>query len=181
MIKRRNIYTFILFSAIKSFVISLILTIALSFILGYRYVLVNGWSSEPVIPYHSIIMIHKVSADELKVGDYVTFSMTGEGKITHRISSIDSENGKYTCYANTIDPDTGEIVNTGSPQIITIDQIQGKVFHSNYVIGEFIFGIRGNIQTLQKQPFILVGLLGSFVLLLLVKEKCDVRPEFVRG
>lgn len=177
MPKKRNLFSFIIFSIIKSFIFSLLFAVALSLILGYRYVLVNGWSSEPVIKYHSVIMIHKVDAKDLKVGDYVTFSYTGAGKITHRIKSIDLENDVIVCVANEVDKETGEI-NDGGEQTLKYANIQGKVVYSNYVVGELAFIIRGTINTIQKQPWILIALFGSFVLLLYVKEKCNTTPKF---
>lgn len=178
MPRTRNQISYYIFAALKSLIFSLILTILLCLALGYKFILVNGWSSEPVLKYQSLIMIHKVDATELQVGDYVTFSSTGEGMITHRIISIDLENDVIVCSANHYNSETGEIEDTGAPQTLKYENILGKVVKSNYYIGRVAFIVRSTIRMLQNQPWILIALMGSFVLVLYIKEKCKTTPEF---
>lgn len=70
-----------IFSIIKiistSFLLALLLTIIIGYVCGFRAFIVNGWSSEPDIPYHSVIVDYKVSFDDIHVGDYITFSNNG--------------------------------------------------------------------------------------------------------
>lgn len=79
----------ILSNVIFSIVIAIFGTILLSYCFGFRAFLVKGWSSEPYIPYNSLIVDYKnTSFEDLKVGDFITLTNTGNHFITHRIVAI---------------------------------------------------------------------------------------------
>lgn len=76
-------------SAIFSIIIAIVGTILLSYCFGFRAFLVKGWSSEPYIPYNSLIIDYKhTSFNDLEVGDFITLTNTGKNFITHRIVAI---------------------------------------------------------------------------------------------
>ena len=63
-------------------------------IFGYKPLVVLSGSMEPNIKTGSIVYYSKVSENELKVGDIITFKTETNGDfITHRINKI--ENGNY--------------------------------------------------------------------------------------
>lgn len=67
--------------------------------MGYSLFRVMTGSMEPEIPTNSLIVVKKVSPEELKVGDVISFfsrdpALYGEVN-THRIIEIEQENGKY--------------------------------------------------------------------------------------
>ena len=76
-------------SVIFSILIAIVGTILLSYCFGFRAFLVKGWSSEPYIPYNSLIIDYKhTSLDDLDVGDFITLTNTGKNFVTHRIVAI---------------------------------------------------------------------------------------------
>ena len=97
MQKKENFSIYLLKSAIKSLCFALLLAVALGYIFGYRALIVIGGSAEPDIHYHSIIVTAKYKAEDLKIGDYVTFTMSGDVYTTHKIVSIDLENDVIVC------------------------------------------------------------------------------------
>ena len=72
---------------IKAFGLAILIMLALGYVLGYRAILVNGWSAQPQIPYHSLIVDCKTSLGNLKEGDYITFK-NSSNYTTHRIIAI---------------------------------------------------------------------------------------------
>ena len=171
MPQKQNKAKFIIFSLLKSLLFAFLLTIVFGFVLGYRPILVNGWSAEPDIHYQSLIIINqKVKATDLKVGDYITFSMTGKSYITHRIISIDLETDTIVCADNRYNSNTGEIEDGGT-QTFSSDKVVGKVVFSNYILGNTPFSIRQN-------PWILFGIIGAIMLLLIMREQTKVEPTY---
>lgn len=73
---------------------AIIATIILSYLFGFKAILVNGWSSEPYIHYQSLIITSKFKKQDLKVGDFITYSYTGKSYITHQIIAIKTD-GTY--------------------------------------------------------------------------------------
>ena len=72
--------------------IALIGTIVIGYFAGYTAIIVNGWSSEPDIPYESLIIDNKKTKfEDLKVGDFITWSRTGKSYVTHEIVAICEE------------------------------------------------------------------------------------------
>lgn len=117
------------------FILSLFL---LLYFLGFRAFAVNGWSAEPYHHYGSLAIDYKVPFNELKVGDFVTWTRSGSSYVTHQIISIDAENQTVvTCQQPAFDPDTN---NDGN---IRYDQIQGKVLFSISEVGFLLMGIKG--------------------------------------
>lgn len=112
----------------------------LMYILGFRTFAINGWSAEPYHHYGSLAIDYKVPFKDLKVGDFVTWSRSGNSYVTHQIISIDSENRTVvTCQQPAFDPDTN---NDGN---IKYEQIKGKVLFSIPKVGEFMIGVKSLI------------------------------------
>ena len=87
---KKNIFSIIL----KALLFALLAGLVLGYIFGYRYILVNGWSSEPYIPYQSIILTSKTKLQNLKVGDFITYTSSSQmifsrqSNVTHQIIAI---------------------------------------------------------------------------------------------
>ena len=80
--------------AVKSVLVSLLLTIVVGYFTGFSALIVKGWSSEPTIPYESLVIEYKnTKLSDLKVGDYITWTNTGKSYTTHRVIAI-----KYNGY-----------------------------------------------------------------------------------
>ena len=80
----------ILVDILKSVIYAFILTFILSFIIGFRPVYIIGDSMTPEIMKHDVILVKKVSAEEIKVGDVITYTggSSGETYTTQRIYGI---------------------------------------------------------------------------------------------
>lgn len=92
---KKNILSIIL----RALLFALLFGILVGYLFGYRYILVNGWSSEPYIPYKSIILTSPTKLENLKVGDFITYTSTKQAlfskqsNVTHQIIAI-----KYNGY-----------------------------------------------------------------------------------
>lgn len=74
---------------VKSVLVSLLLTLVVGYLAGFNALIVKGHSSEPTIPYESLVIEYKhTKLNELKVGDYITWTNTGKAYTTHRIVAI---------------------------------------------------------------------------------------------
>lgn len=171
MQQKENRAVFLLKSVINSICISIILTLVLGYIFGYRAIIVIGGSAEPDIHKHSIIVTAKYKAEDLRVGDYVTFTSSGQINTTHKIVSIDLENDIIVCRGNQYNQATGQYEEQNTEQVIKYKNIVGKVIYTNYILGTTIWTIRSNM-------FVLVGLLALIMLLLIIKEQTKIEPSF---
>ena len=71
----------------KSIVISILIALLVSIALGYKFILVNGWSAEPDIHYKSLIVTTKTDFKNLGEGDFITFQ-NNSAYVTHKIIAI---------------------------------------------------------------------------------------------
>ncbi len=88
--------------------------------LGYKsFVIVSG-SMEPTIKKQDAILVKKVSEEEIKVNDIISFTTKNQINVTHRVIKIEEENGikKYTT--------KGDNNNTEDKEKIIYKQIEGK-------------------------------------------------------
>ena len=97
--------------------------------------------------------------DELKVGDYVTWSRTGKSFVTHKIIEISSPD--YIVTSQTDYFSDGKEVTPDAP--ITYDNIQGKVIFSIPLVGEIIMGIRNLIFSNYQ-----INILGLMTIVLVI-------------
>ena len=156
---------------LPALLIAVVLTIAMGYLLGYKAILVNGWSAEPHISYQSLIVTYKCKFQDLKVGDFITFTNTGTSYVTHQIVSIDYENDEIVCKGWRYNSETQEYEHQDDSQVMKYKNVVGKVVFSNYLIGKTIFTIKGNTA-------ILIGLFGLIVITFIVKDQFEVTVEF---
>lgn len=89
---------------------------------GYQTLAVLSGSMEPGIPVGSIVYAGKTDAEELEVGDVITYRLSGSTLVTHRIVEVDEVNEQFITKGDAND------VNDGNP--VTYEQVVGKVnFH----------------------------------------------------
>ncbi len=73
----------------------LLATIAAPRLWGYQTYVIYGASMDPTVKVGSLIVAKSVSADDLEVGDVITFRSRGsETTVTHRITGIRHEDGQ---------------------------------------------------------------------------------------
>lgn len=75
----------------KSLLWAILLTLVFGYLLGYKLILVNGWSAEPYIHYQSLIITSKFKLEDLNKGEFITYTYTGKNYITHQIIAINKD------------------------------------------------------------------------------------------
>ena len=171
MPKRINLTSQIFSNYIKALLFALLITIGIGYLTGFKAILVEGWSAQPYIQYRSMIIIYKCDFEDLKVGDFVTYTRTGQNYITHQIVSIDYDTGEIICKGWEGDQNLQEYHLQDTEDILTYKNIVGRVIYSNFTLGNSIFTIRENM-------LILIGLLAMIVLLFIVKEQFGQLNEY---
>ena len=64
--------------------------------LGYHTYSVISGSMEPEIPVGSAVYVHKTDKEDIKPGDVITFIISDNTFVTHRIVSYDEDTSHYT-------------------------------------------------------------------------------------
>lgn len=77
---------------------------------GYKSFAVISGSMEPGIPVGSIVYAKETPFDELKVGDVISYSLSGDTKVTHRIAAVDQKNQNFTTKGDANDTEDGNPV-----------------------------------------------------------------------
>lgn len=73
---------------LRDLLLAFVLTVIVAVLVGYSGFIVVGWSSMPDIPIYSLVIEYKNTPfEDLKVGDFITFSY-GTGYTTHQIIAI---------------------------------------------------------------------------------------------
>lgn len=147
-------------------------------ILGYQFRIVVSGSMEPAIPQDSLVVIDTVGSgdsfyDDLAVGDVITFYWFNTANVddvivTHRIIAIDppaTEGGNYTFTLQ------GDAVD-GDTQVITQDEIIGRVVWSSYPLGCVLTFLRSSagIGVCLILPAALIMIYEVYRIIRLVRE-----------
>lgn len=177
--KKNNNKQFLIRSLISSFVFALIIMLISGYFLGYRVFSVLGRSSEPDIHYGSIVVDYKVPLKDLKVGDYVTWSRSGNTFVTHKIISIDYDNdviitSQTDYYSN------GKPVNPDAP--IKYKNIQGKVVLTIPYVGSIFLAFKNLVIYNNRINIIgIILVLLTFLTYYLFKRALHVDTFYLRG
>ena len=171
MSKNTNLVKVLLSKCLPAFLFAVFIMIGVGYLCGYKAILVNGWSAEPHIAYQSLIITYRCKQKDLEVGDFVTFSNSGKSYVTHQIVEIDYENDKIVCKGWQYNSTTEEYELQSDSQVIKYSNVVGKVIYSNYLLGKTVFTIKDNI-------IILFGIVGLFVLLLVLRDELSIEPTF---
>jgi len=140
--KKNKCIDWVVPSLIWSLLIGFLVMIVAGYFLGYRVYSVLGKSSEPDIHLGSIVVDFKVPFEELKVGDYVTWSRNGKTFVTHKIIEITSKDYIVTSQTDYY-ADEGETVNPDSP--IKYENIYGKVIFTVPEVGNIFLSLKNSI------------------------------------
>ena len=118
------------------------------------YVVLSG-SMEPAHKTGSLIYTKKtVSADELQIGDVITFRLNGSTVATHRITDISTDDGIYMFQTK------GDANEAPDPNPVHEDNVIGKVMFSIPYLGYAA-------DYVQHPPGIYIAAMLGIVLLLL--------------
>ena len=84
--------------------IAAILLIAVPKLFGVEFRAVLTGSMTPEIPVGSLVIIVPTNAENIKIGDDITFVTGGEKVVTHRVVKIDRKNNEFTTWGIANDP-----------------------------------------------------------------------------
>ncbi len=120
-------------------------TYGVKVIFNHAVLVVLTDSMEPAYPVGSAVFVETVKAEDIKVGDDLTFYYDQLGMtITHRVSNIDNNNGIYTFTLHGINTHSTQCGSEDNPQdctdqtqVVTYDKVVGKVVGSSLAFGKF--------------------------------------------
>jgi len=132
----------------------------------YKAYLISTESMEPELKKGDAIIIKKVSEDQLRVNDVVTFKINGE-IITHRIVRIDDVNSEKFYITK------GDNNNVEDSDELRFSDIEGKQIIKIPHLGNIVAGLKNGIV------IILVVLIALIMYLnrIEMKEKSEARRE----
>lgn len=142
---------------------------------GYSLFRVMTGSMEPTIPTNSLILVKRVTVNELKEGDVITFysrdpSLLGEPN-THRIIRFEEDAGKKYIYTK------GDANNIEDRYPTHEEDLIGKVIHSSLGLGKFIRLISNPVIFIPLILIPLVLMLGRSIYDSVVAAKKLAREE----
>lgn len=127
-------------------------------LMGYKSMAVLSGSMEPGIPVGSIIYVGKTDPAELKVGDIVTYQISGETMVTHRVEAIDYDNRQITT--------KGDANENADASPVDFTSVVGKAsFHLPFI---------GYISIYAKTPLGIAAVCGVLVVLILLNFLPDI-------
>ena len=152
----------------RAFGFSLLISIVLATILGYKFMIVSSGSMEPKLPVGSLIMSTPIEYEELELGDIVTMNKGGI-YLTHRIEGKRDSNGKILplpgtegfsqeAWDNGFWYTQGDNSNTPDG-ILSEPELVGKVYeeHCYTWLGDVVMYIKANTMMLIVYSIILVA------------------------
>ena len=106
--------------------ISLAAVLIIPILTGHKSMAVLSGSMEPKIPVGSVCYAKAIDVDNLKIGDIVTYRLSGDTMVTHRIIKIDSDKKQITT--------KGDANDTEDASPVRFDDIVGRInFHIPYL------------------------------------------------
>lgn len=97
-----------IFSAVILTVMALIAGVLLiPHVFGYQTLAVLSGSMEPAYHVGSIVFVKSMPPEEIKVGDAITFRLSGDTVATHRVVKIDSAKKQFVTKGDANDAEDG--------------------------------------------------------------------------
>ena len=115
-LEKKNYFQYWAYALFKGLAISLILTILLMIVSGYKFMIVSSGSMEPKLPVGSLVIVTPCDYEDLELNDIVTMDAGGIN-LTHRIV------GKYNA---SFDDDAVSGVES-MPYLIPVDNLSDDI------------------------------------------------------
>lgn len=120
--------------------------------MGCKNMAVLSGSMEPTIGVGAMVVAREVEPESLETGDVITYVLSGDTLVTHRIIEIDREKQEVITQG-----DANEVAD-GAP--IAYDRIVGRVlFHVPYL---------GYLSMYMKTPLGIAGICGVLMVLIIL-------------
>lgn len=103
---------------------------------GVSIVTVESDSMHPSIPQGSLVAYRETPAVDIKTGDVITFSLTGESNITHRVVKVNKSDKETTFVTK------GDANDTEDPNHVPYGSVKGVVVFSLPLLGYFVQFLR---------------------------------------
>lgn len=122
------------------------------------YVVISG-SMEPAFHVGSVVYVKKADPKTLEVGDPITFDIGGDELVTHRIVSIEDDNGQMSFVTK---GDANEMADLNP---VMEDQVKGKVIFTIPGLGKFEEFIKTTMGRI-----IAICIAGALIVLVALQE-----------
>mgnify|MGYP002853767208 CR=1 FL=1 len=130
--------------------------------MGYTSYAVLSGSMVPTLPVGALVYDKEVDSESLAVGDMVTFTLSDDTIVTHRITAIDTESETVTTKGDANETEDG------SP--VAFSSIRGKV--------AFVIPYLGYVTIYAKTPLGIAAVCGVLAVLILTLYLPDaLKPE----
>lgn len=121
-------------------------------LMGYQTMAVLSGSMEPEIPVGSVVYVKETDPQELEVGDIITYQLSSDTVVTHRIVEIDDSKQEIIT--------KGDANNANDASPVVFSSVVGRAdFHLPYI---------GYISIYAKTPIGIGVICGILVLILLL-------------
>ena len=131
-------------------VVALLLVVPMIF--GCKNMAVLSGSMEPNIPVGSVVFVKETPMENIEAGDVITYRLSGNTMVTHRVVSIDTQNQQLITKGDAND------VEDGSP--VAFSQVVGKeLFHAPLL---------GYLSIYIKTPIGILAVCGILIVLILL-------------
>ena len=128
---------------------------------GCKNMAVLSGSMEPDIGVGAMVVASPVDEASLEVGDVITYKLTGNTLVTHRIIEMDTENKQVITKG-----DANEVAD-GAP--VAFDQIVGKVL--------FHVPLLGYVSVYIKTPLGIAGICGALIVIIILSFLPDIMKK----
>ena len=131
-------------------------------IFGFYAMRITSGSMQSEIPEDSLLLIKKISPEDINIGDDITYLSNKESTVTHRVINIYNENGQLGFQTKGIEnriPDD---------EIVFADDVIGKVVYHSATAGKIMKFINQYIVVIS---IILLLPLGVIVVIRLYRKK----------
>jgi signal peptidase len=142
----------------------------LPYVFGYQPLSVLSGSMEPAYHVGSIVFIKKVPASEIKVGDPITFRISGQDTYaTHRVVRIDTEKKQFITKGDANNDEDGPV---------NFENLVGRASGFGIpMLGYVSVGIKSPKGILAATGTIVLIILLAFIPELFAKEKGPQEPQ----
>lgn len=156
-------------AVIMLFLLAFVALLFIPRLMGYQSMAVVSGSMEPNIPVGAIVIVNNKGANGIEVGDPISYRISDETVVTHRVVEINAENKEVITKGDAND------TNDASP--VSYENIIGKVIFSIPHLGYIIMYIRTPLGIAGACGVLFLLIIVSIIPSLLEKEKNTDKKE----
>ena len=151
-LEKKNYVTEWIYNILKAVGISLIITVVIMLMSGYKFMIVSSGSMEPTLPVGSLVIVTPCEYEDIECNDIVTFTGESGANFTHRVVGKNNPADKE-------DPLLpGEEGFDKAYSWVTRGDYEGAKVDNGYLIGKTIVG-----KIYENHCFTFTGLIVRYV------------------